>query len=60
MVMWIAGISFSLSAWGGTAKNEESDAERLRVMVPLYFIENKGQVDEKVRFYEKGSHLWQF
>ncbi|WP_457601649.1 DUF7948 domain-containing protein [Hydrogenivirga sp.] len=33
---------------GGTLKNH-------RIEIPLFFIENRGQIDKKVKFYEKGT-----
>ncbi len=52
-------LFLSLPAWAGAGK-DLTDAKRQKVMegygkLPLYFIENNGQVDEKVRFYEKGA-----
>lgn len=41
-----------------TAKKEMADKARVAELygkLPMYFIQNNGQADEKVRFYEKGS-----
>ena len=53
---------FILSAGEVVAKENTEVTEETKVKVqeaygklPLYFIQNNGQVDEKVRFYEKGT-----
>lgn len=45
---------------GAEVTDKKNTADNARVAelygkLPMYFIQNDGQVDEKVRFYEKGS-----
>ncbi|MEM3001991.1 MAG: SBBP repeat-containing protein, partial [Candidatus Nitrosocaldus sp.] len=63
VLLAITGIALLTAisiVWAGTG--QDGNIKRLEVMesfgrLPLYFIENKGQVDERVRFYEKaGDH----
>ena len=40
---------------GGIPETTKAQVQETYGTLPLYFIQNDGQVDEKVRFYEKGS-----
>ncbi len=53
-------IIFSVGEATANVKSGEEDAAKAQIQetygkLPLYFIRNDGQVDEKVKFYEKGS-----
>ncbi|MFO0793736.1 MAG: SBBP repeat-containing protein [Candidatus Brocadiaceae bacterium] len=57
-----ATLSFSPLKNSSTEKdnNHEDSATRVKVQenygkLPLYFIENQGQINEQVKFYEKGN-----
>ncbi|MFN3531738.1 MAG: hypothetical protein ACK41Q_04375 [Candidatus Brocadia sp.] len=58
LILSLAILCPMSSAWAEKGKSD--DARKAKLLeaygkLPLYFIENKGQVDERVRFYEKGS-----
>jgi len=54
-------IAFFFSIGEASSPTESIDSERkMKVQkdygrIPLYFIENKGQIDEQVKFYEKSQ-----
>ncbi len=53
-------ITFYVGEATANVKSGAEDATKARIQetygkLPLYFIKNDGQVDEKVKFYEKGS-----
>ncbi|MCG2771001.1 MAG: SBBP repeat-containing protein [Desulfobacterales bacterium] len=54
-----AVLFFGLEASGAASPMKESpqgvQLEKIYGRLPLYFIENRGQVDPEVRFYERGS-----
>lgn len=57
----VAGV---YSLWF-TPENSTPDRQKLRVwqsygQLPLYFIENRGQVDSRVKFYEKAGQALYF
>jgi len=58
MVIFSCLFSVSFFAVSGVAAPEKADKESILEAygkLPLYFIENKGQVDPRVRFYIKTS-----
>jgi hypothetical protein len=64
IILIIAVYLIALPAvpWSSTdeMKSDTVDAEKAGVMdnygkLPLYFIENDGQIDKKVRYYERGN-----
>src|SRR3990172_7475101 len=51
---------FSVGEATANGKSDIDDAAKVQIeetygKLPLYFIQNDGQVDEKVKFYEKGN-----
>ncbi len=57
MIFWCL-LSVAYPAFTGAAAPEKADKEGILsayANLPLYFIENKGQLDPKVRFYVKTS-----
>ena len=51
---------FSVGEATANGKSDIDDAAKVQIQetygkLPLYFIQNDGQVDEKVKFYEKGN-----
>ena len=55
-------MAMPVLGWASTGEMETdtTDVEKAQVMktygkLPLYFIENDGQIDKKVRYYERGS-----
>lgn len=59
MIVFIMSVGlFRGAEREATAKKEMADKARVAELygkLPMYFIQNNGQADEKVRFYEKGS-----
>ncbi|MFN3481240.1 MAG: hypothetical protein ACK415_12765, partial [Thermodesulfovibrionales bacterium] len=58
-VFSLLAIALSI-LFSGVTFAKVSEKERLRIQeaygrIPLHFIKNNGQVEEKVLFYEKGS-----
>ena len=57
------GFLLSLMSYGHVIAKESSASDKATMVqvqeaygkLPLYFIQNNGQMDEKVKFYEKGS-----
>ncbi|MFN3472374.1 MAG: hypothetical protein ACK4ZR_07220, partial [Aquificaceae bacterium] len=50
-----AWIAYKGNPWSNKPEANKTRAMQAYWNLPLYFIENKGQLDEKVRFYEKGA-----
>ncbi|MCX8125493.1 MAG: hypothetical protein N3F66_15205, partial [Spirochaetes bacterium] len=48
-------IVFSF-VWAKEEQTEKAKIVEAYGKLPLYFIENKGQIDERVKYYEKGAN----
>jgi hypothetical protein len=66
LVLGLLGLLAGSYYVGVTNQSSSSDTQKIKVCqnygkLPLYFIENKGQVDSRVKFYEKaGGHAIYF
>jgi hypothetical protein len=66
LVLGLLGLLAGPHHLGVAPKNSSLASQKIRISqrygkLPLYFIENKGQVDNRVRFYEKaGGHAIYF
>ena len=51
-------LALASITWAGKGRSEESSKNQIMESygkLPIYFIQNNGQVDESVKFYEKGG-----